>query len=131
MSLPFFDISKISIYENNPVYQTLFDINFSFKSYDISYEDMILNCFKYDLTSNKIYLYFHYNENFNITNYIKSFYNLEYITIEQHNKFGKIFKTIKLSMLKFSDFKFTQNHNNHNDLCSIIFELSYINFNEQ
>lgn len=131
MSLPFFDISKHCIIDINPVYSSLFNINFSFKTYDKLYEDMILNCFAYDLAYDTISLHFHYNENTNITEYIKSFYNLDNIIIEQNDKSGHIFKTLKFVLLKFKNFKLSQDHNKHNSLSTIVFELSYGDFNEQ
>lgn len=131
MSIAQFYKTENSIVSINPTYISLFDINFKFNEHNDLYEDMIFNCFKYTLKHDRIFLYFHYNETTNISNYIKSFYNLKEISIEQHNTNGIIYKKIDLSLFKFKTFKITQDHNLHNDLNTIYFELLFSNFNEQ
>jgi len=122
--LPHFKQNETNIIKLNPIYSSLFEIELSSNSNKIKLSEDI---FKYDLTKNNIQLYFNIFEETDLDNFINILSKVDKIIVKQHDKFGKVFNNINISIKNIDyNFKISQNYVDNNICTYLIFVLNDI-----
>ena len=122
--LPHFKQNETNIIKLNPIYSSLFEIELSSNSNKIKLSEDI---FKYDLTNNNIQLYFNIFEETDLDNFINILSKVDKIIVKQHDKFGKVFNNINISIKNIDyNFKISQNYVDNNICTYLIFVLNDI-----